>query len=194
MAPLDAIIQSAGRCNREGKLAEGLVVVFDPEDESTPLGLYNESTRQTRGLLARLDDPDRLAFDHMLFPDHHQRLINQFQCDERGIQAMRKRLDYRSVDKAYRVIADDGIAVVIPDAAVEALIGRVRTVGAISTEDLRRLQRFMVTVRGEDDPLRETEPILPESEVRLFLGRYDQSVGVSLLAERPRGWERPSGT
>ena len=64
MAPLDAIIQSAGRCNREGKLEEGLVVVFDPEDESTPLGLYSESTRRTRGLLARLDDPERLAVDY----------------------------------------------------------------------------------------------------------------------------------
>jgi CRISPR-associated endonuclease/helicase Cas3 len=181
MAPLDAIIQSAGRCNREGKLAEGLVVVFDPEDESTPLGLYNESTRRTRGLLARLDDPERLAIDHTLFPDHHHRMINQFPCDERGIQDMRRRLDYRSVDQAYRVIADDGIAIVIPDAAVQPIIASVRASGVISTKDLRRLQRFMVTVREKDLPLRDSEPILPESELRLFLGRYDENVGLSLL-------------
>jgi CRISPR-associated endonuclease/helicase Cas3 len=180
MAPLDAIIQSVERCNREGKLTEGLVVVFDPEDESTPLGLYSESTRRTRGMLARLDDPARMAVDHTLFPDHHQRLINQFQCDERGIQAMRKRLDYRSVDQAYRIIADDGIGVVIPDVAIEGLIGRVRAVGAISTEDLRGLQRFMVNVREKDPPLRDTEPILPESELRLFVGKYDENLGVCL--------------
>ena len=182
MAPLDAIIQSAGRCNREGKLEEGLVVVFDPEDESTPLGLYSELTRRTRGLLARLDDPERLAVDYTLFPEHHQRMINQFQCDERGIQAMRKRLDYRSVDEAYKVIADDGISVVIPDSSIAPIIDRVQAVGAITTDDLRKLQRYMVNLREKDDPIRETQPILPGSELLLFLGKYEGSVGLSLLA------------
>jgi CRISPR-associated endonuclease/helicase Cas3 len=181
MAPLDAIIQSAGRCNREGKLDEGLVVVFDPEDESTPLGLYSESTRRTRGLLARLDDCDRLAIDHTLFPEHHQRMINQFPCDERGIQAMRKSLAYRSVDQAYGVIADDGTSVVIPDPSIAPIVNRVRAVGAITTEDLRKLQRYMVNLREKDEPLRESEPILPESELRLFLGKYEESVGIPLL-------------
>jgi CRISPR-associated endonuclease/helicase Cas3 len=182
MAPLDAIIQSAGRCNREGKLEEGLTVVLDPEDESMPLGLYSESTRRTRGLLARLDAPERLAIDHTLFPDHHQRMINQFQCDERGIQAMRKRLDYRSADEAYRVMADDGISVVIPDPWIAPIIDRARVVGTITNEDLRKLQRYMVNLRERDEPLKKSQPILPQGELRIFLGQYDDGVGISLLA------------
>ncbi len=51
MAPLDPIIQSAGRCNREGKLVEGTLIVVDPADDATPLGLCREATRRTRGLL-----------------------------------------------------------------------------------------------------------------------------------------------
>jgi hypothetical protein len=51
MAPLDPIVQSAGRCNREGKLVEGTLIVFDPADDATPLGLCRESTRRTRGPL-----------------------------------------------------------------------------------------------------------------------------------------------
>jgi CRISPR-associated endonuclease/helicase Cas3 len=181
MAPLDAIIQSAGRCNREANLEAGLVVVFDPDDESMPLGLSSESTRWTRALLTRLDDPERLAIEHTLFPDHHQRMINQFQCDERGIQAMRKRLDYRSVDEAYRVIDDDGISVVIPDPSIALIIDRVRAVGTISTDDLRKLQRYTVKLREKDEALRESQPILPERELRLFIGKYQKNVGVSLL-------------
>jgi CRISPR/Cas system-associated endonuclease/helicase Cas3 len=51
VAPLDPIIQPAGRCNRERKLVEGTLIAFDPADDATPLGLYREFTRRTRGLL-----------------------------------------------------------------------------------------------------------------------------------------------
>jgi hypothetical protein len=109
-------------------------------------------------------------------------MINQFQCDERGIQAMRKRLDYRSVDEAYRVIADDGISVVIPDPSIAPIIDRVRATAVITNEHLRRLQRFMVNLREKDEPLKNSQPILPDSELRIFLGKYEESVGLSLLA------------
>ncbi len=181
MAPLDAIIQSAGRCNREGRIDEGLVVVFDPEDDATPLGLYRESTRRTRGLLTGLDDHERLVTDATIFPEHHQRLINQFPCDERGIQQMRKRLDYRSVDAAYRVIADSGIGVVIPDHAVEPIISRIRTTGAVSTEDLRKLQRYMVNLREKDAARLQTQVIHPESELLVFAGVYNDDLGIALI-------------
>jgi len=40
-----------GLIDREGKLVEGTLIVFDPADDATPLGLYRESTRRTRELL-----------------------------------------------------------------------------------------------------------------------------------------------
>ena len=40
-APLDSIIQAAGRCNREGRLGRpGRMVVFRPPDDSSPPGVY----------------------------------------------------------------------------------------------------------------------------------------------------------
>ena len=104
---------------------------------------------------------------------------------------MRKRLDYRSVDEAYKVIADDGISVVIPD-ALEALIDRVQAVGAISTED-RKLQSTWSTfgrrtIRSGDgaNPSGKRVDCSSESMTR--------ALGYRCSSERPRGWERPSGT
>ena len=52
-APLDAIIQAAGRCNREGKRTElGKVCVFLPEEERYPPGGgYEQAAQVTKMLL-----------------------------------------------------------------------------------------------------------------------------------------------
>lgn len=54
-APLDAIIQAAGRCNREGHLPGlGQVHVFLPEDECYPKGGgYQQAAQVTMMLLKR---------------------------------------------------------------------------------------------------------------------------------------------
>ena len=40
LAPLESIIQSAGRCNREGNLKEGQVYLFQLEDQGQPSRQY----------------------------------------------------------------------------------------------------------------------------------------------------------
>jgi len=54
MGPLDSIIQTAGRCNREGRLPEPCpVVVFRPVDGGLPRGAYGTATAKTEEFLAR---------------------------------------------------------------------------------------------------------------------------------------------
>jgi CRISPR-associated endonuclease/helicase Cas3 len=55
IAPLDRIVQAAGRCNREGKLPAGQVIVFEPEDGGLPPGPYRTGTQTTLALLQSLD-------------------------------------------------------------------------------------------------------------------------------------------
>ncbi|MDJ0687762.1 MAG: CRISPR-associated helicase Cas3' [Xenococcaceae cyanobacterium MO_188.B32] len=62
IAPLDRIVQAAGRCNREGKLAKGDVVIFNPQDGKVPPEEYNTAVNETTKLLKRknlnLHDPN----------------------------------------------------------------------------------------------------------------------------------------
>jgi CRISPR-associated endonuclease/helicase Cas3 len=52
LAPLDSIIQAAGRCNREGRLPQkGRVVVFEPEGGGIPHGAYRTGADVSRSLL-----------------------------------------------------------------------------------------------------------------------------------------------
>lgn len=57
LAGLDSIAQAAGRCNREGRLASGEVVVFVPPEPAPP-GMMRRAAAKTVSVLAgNGDDP-----------------------------------------------------------------------------------------------------------------------------------------
>jgi CRISPR-associated endonuclease/helicase Cas3 len=69
LGPLDSIVQVAGRCNREGRLAAGEVHIFRPADHKLPGDVYRVATDQAAISMAALDAEasERLATDSALF-------------------------------------------------------------------------------------------------------------------------------
>jgi CRISPR-associated helicase Cas3/CRISPR-associated endonuclease Cas3-HD len=64
VGPLEAIAQGAGRCNRSGRLREaGEVIVFLPEDEAYPPGVYRQAAQVTKALLYSTQDHARAGMD-----------------------------------------------------------------------------------------------------------------------------------
>ncbi|MFZ3064270.1 MAG: CRISPR-associated helicase Cas3' [Nitrospirota bacterium] len=111
MGPLDSIVQSAGRCNREGLLVDensrlrlGEVVVFSPQDGGLPPGIYNTATNIT---MAHLNIA-RLATDPELFKEYFTELYQVTPTDyqRRGshtVQHERAEFNFRKVDAMARV-------------------------------------------------------------------------------------------
>ncbi|MFT4038434.1 MAG: CRISPR-associated helicase Cas3' [Thermomicrobiales bacterium] len=124
MGPLDRIVQAAGRCNREGRLAEGEVLVFNTPDGRVPPGAYRTATDRTIGLLRGgapdLDDPT-------IFTAYFASLFDLVNLDARKIQKLRRDFAYEQVAHEFRMIDDDATPVLVrytglgPDERAELL-------------------------------------------------------------------------
>lgn len=110
MGPLDRIVQAAGRCNREGLLAEGELVVFQTPDDVVPPGPYRTATDRTAGLL-RAGTPD--LDDPAIFETYFASLFPLLNLDGKQIQAARERLAYEQVASDFRMIPEDTTPVLV---------------------------------------------------------------------------------
>lgn len=145
LAPLDRIVQAAGRCNREGRLDTGRVIVFEPADGAMPPGVYRTGSDVTDILFA--DDPEV----DLNSPATHRRFFELLypivDLDEHDIAALRERLAFEQVAGKYRLIPDTTIPVAIPWRDGEQLLDKIETTGEITRFDLRRLQPYIVNMQ-----------------------------------------------
>lgn len=123
LAPLEAIAQAAGRCNREGKLNEqsqlGEVVVFEPNDEKElrwcyPTHAYYQAAEVTRTMLTLLGNLN--INDPALFRDYYRRLydLNNPASQNKLLNEAITALDFPEVAKHYRLIDQNTIQVLVP--------------------------------------------------------------------------------
>jgi len=207
LGPLDRIVQAAGRCNREGVLAAGRLVVFDPVDGHLPPGAYRTATDITRGLLAQgipdLDDPE-------LFERYFGSLFGVVNLDQKGIQALRRQTEFAQVADAFRMIDDDSVSVVVRyrgmatpmpaknrrgprrdhDMLSRQVLADLRHVGekpdfAKMRPMLRRAQPYVVSVRQRAVAEAASQGLVSELVAGLWAweGGYDDVVG--LIPQRP---------
>ncbi|HEU0115820.1 MAG TPA: DEAD/DEAH box helicase, partial [Thermomicrobiales bacterium] len=117
LGPLDGIVQAAGRCNREGKLACGRVVVFVPKEGTLPVGAYRTGVDTTRMLLAAGPlDPD----DPATFERYFTALFQIAEMEKgKAIQRRREGLEYEQVAADFQMIDDDAISVLVPYAGLD---------------------------------------------------------------------------
>ncbi len=152
MAPLEAIAQAAGRCNRNGRMPEsGLVEVFSMDSECLhwPNRAYRQATDITWSLLRELGDEQMDIDNPELFrryystlyniarPEtHHQPLLDAIQIQH-----------FPEVAKEYRLIEQNTVNVLVPYdmERFTSLAEQVRQRG-LTARWMRDAQPFTVSV------------------------------------------------
>jgi CRISPR-associated endonuclease/helicase Cas3 len=198
LGPLDSIVQVAGRCNREGRLAEGEMHVFRPAEHRLPPGVYRAAANQgalTLAGLAQIGEPgDLLSTNPELFAEYFQSLYQVVNTDyarpgEATIQEDRRELRFRRVSEKAKVIDDAGQPVITPYGNGPTVVEHIRNRKVLENrlrftrDDLRNLQRYMVNVRPRDflklQGIRGMTPILPNLEIYVLNeGLYHKDLGL----------------
>ncbi len=200
LAPMDSIVQTAGRCNRENLLTDengnakpGEVIVFRPENHSLPSGIYKTATGLTATLLHGMD-MEKLTTDPALFERYFDQLYQLVPTD-RQIQDEREKLHFRKVAGLARVIEDDTQAVIVPYGQAIDIVRDIRERRVetgkprIDRNDLRGLQRYVVNLHTRDYQrlltLKAIRPLLPNLDIPVLEeGWYHDHLGV-LIDQRP---------
>ena len=115
LAPLDRIIQAAGRCNRNGNGAEkGRVVIFQTISGKAPRGPYQQGIEKARTILETVQDIDHELNGTDILRRYFADLYRDVPPDKPGVQSLRRQQEFRKVAQAYRLIQDDTVSVIVP--------------------------------------------------------------------------------
>jgi CRISPR-associated endonuclease/helicase Cas3 len=189
MGPLEAVIQAAGRCNREMRLNTpdgrpgGRVVVFRSPEGRLPADRWYRAGCETleRLLQARPAPPDIARPEDV--EQYFALLYQEGRLDEKGIQDDRKNLKFPDVAAKYRLIEDDTFAVVVTawqgqEEGVRCLLDAVRR--HPSRKNYRRLAPYQVNLRNYELARGSGWIADDVGGLRLWTGPYDKRTGLRL--------------
>ena len=183
-APMESIIQTAGRCNREGLMDElGKVYIFKLKESGAPNKQYRSLAQHTLDMIR--EKPDEL-YGHELFPKYYRSALNLFvDADKKDVTSSRHNFNFETVSKSYRLIsnATEGLFIQNYNEESAQIMSDIRKALSrnlkITREQYRKIQQYSVQVYNhfmyKNQNLYE---ILPNG-IHVWLGKYSMETGIS---------------
>lgn len=164
LAGLDSLAQAAGRCNREGKLEQGLLEIFVAETQPPP-GELRRALDAGRIIAGRHQGTPDLFGNPALYTDYFLQYY-QTPGDPRRIQEHRTYYRFKRVAEEFQMIENGQESLVIPfDAEASNLVARSRSADGPTRLLRRRLQRYSVAIpRQQMKGIREAGAALETAE------------------------------
>jgi len=146
-APLESIIQSAGRCNREGLMNElGKVYLFRLTDSGMPDKQYWTASEFALELIK--DNRDNL-YKHDFYNEYYKRLIQLFvDPDKNMINAARENFNFETVSNSYHIIENRtrGLFIYLYSEESKSLLDSINQKQYLNRDDCRKMQNYIVQV------------------------------------------------
>jgi CRISPR-associated endonuclease/helicase Cas3 len=180
IAPLESIIQAAGRCNREGKLGEmgGDVYIFKLEDNPMPDKTYGCCAGYAEEII--ISNLDTL-YESDVFKKYYADVIHLYSNpDKYNISKYRNHFNFELVNDSYNVIQSNTIGLYINHYNEDSqnLLDSVKDKEHLSREDYRNMQRFTVQVYGGF--ITENNQFINKMQQGFYVwvGEYDSKLGL----------------
>ena len=181
LAPLESIIQSAGRCNREGKAEKGDVWLFALTESGQPSKQYR-SWSEFANLLYKGNEEK--LYTHDFYSYYYRKLVENFgDTDKYRITENRKRFLFQTVADKYKIIDNNTqpIFVYQYDETSREIYNRIKDQDYLSRQDRQEISQYCVQVY---ENFIEDNNILPErSGILVWYGTYDKDFGLPFIGE-----------
>lgn len=182
MAPLESIIQSAGRCNRENKLGEfgGKVFLFKTQDGGMPDKTYAACAGHAEGLI--IQDINQLH-GHKIFNEYYAQVIQLYVDPDRyNINKARMQFNFQTVNDSYRIIrnAAEGLYVYNYNDESRRLLHAIEYKEFLSRDDYRKMQAYTVQVYKHFIIYNAAMCKLMPQGFMVWYGNYDRETGISV--------------
>ena len=185
LAPLEAIIQAAGRCNRNGRIpGGGEVIVFVPEtgDRLYPGNWYARGASVVAQMYAENGSID---INDPAFIQTYYQLLFKNQCDKQALKDAIEERDYARTSKEYRLIESRGVQVIVPYGELEQDYQQIKDQllkDGLSHGQMRFLAPYTVTCTLPQDRIKAfAEPIPLPAKIRKRYAEYDAASGYYML-------------
>ncbi|NWN95685.1 MAG: CRISPR-associated helicase Cas3' [Bacillus sp. (in: Bacteria)] len=190
MAPIDSIVQAAGRSKREGKLDKGKVFIFELIGGGMPGGMYRKGTEQTRILLnhhgtVALHEP-------WIFEKYFRSLYTlggDDLLDSYGITSL-KPFSFEKASRLFQMIDQNTVSILCKNyqdenGQIERLIWMYKEAPYLTKEWYREAQLFAVNEYVDSSFFRENQNQLEKISEGWYIwhGDYDMKTGIMDMDE-----------